>query len=241
MTAVSKHSTQGFALVVVLWLLTAMIGLIGVGTAALRAELAAGQNRVLLTRGTWAARACLAIAKDRFTRDTTSVEMDRVALGRGSWCRVENDDTGLRVDLNLADSTTLARLVGPRRASALLDWRDADDVPRPGGAEAGWYRNRGRTPPRNGPFASVEEILYVAGFTPGDIGPLRELLGVRVGAVDINRAPPAVIAALSAFTPEDVAALLQQRAEGVPSVASITSGTGSIPWARGWIRRPSLS
>ena len=74
MTAISTRSSAGFALVGVLWLLTAMIGMIGVGTVALRGELAAGQNRILLTRGTWAARACLAIAKDRFTRDMGRVE-----------------------------------------------------------------------------------------------------------------------------------------------------------------------
>jgi type II secretory pathway component PulK len=52
-------------------------------------------------------------------------------------------------------------------ADAILDWIDADSTPRPQGAEADYYS--AITPPyapRNGPPATIEELLLVRGVTP---------------------------------------------------------------------------
>jgi hypothetical protein len=52
-------------------------------------------------------------------------------------------------------------------ANSILDWIDADDDPRPGGAENDYYS--GLTPPyrcKNGPLNTVEELLLVQGITP---------------------------------------------------------------------------
>ncbi len=52
-------------------------------------------------------------------------------------------------------------------ANAILDWIDADDTPRDQGAEVDYYGSL--TPgyaPRNGPPASIEELLLVRGVTP---------------------------------------------------------------------------
>ncbi len=52
-------------------------------------------------------------------------------------------------------------------ADAILDWIDADSTPRPQGAEADYYA--ALTPgyaPRNGPPATIEELLLVRGVTP---------------------------------------------------------------------------
>jgi DNA uptake protein ComE-like DNA-binding protein len=52
-------------------------------------------------------------------------------------------------------------------ADAILDWIDLDDEPRELGAESSYYA--GLTPPyapKNGPLASVEELLLVRGITP---------------------------------------------------------------------------
>lgn len=52
-------------------------------------------------------------------------------------------------------------------ADAILDWIDADDEPRPFGAESEYYSGL-PTPyePANGPLQSVEELLLVRGVTP---------------------------------------------------------------------------
>ncbi|MBI1917874.1 MAG: general secretion pathway protein GspK [Planctomycetes bacterium] len=52
-------------------------------------------------------------------------------------------------------------------ANAILDWMDADDTPRPNGAESETYSTM--NPPyqaRNGPFQTLEELLFVRGVTP---------------------------------------------------------------------------
>jgi general secretion pathway protein K len=90
---------------------------------------------------------------------------------------------------------------------ALADWIDQDDDERHGGAEEPYYR--ARTPSyscRNGPFATVEELLLVKGMTPkllfGDDGHegLAKYITVmgENGAVNLNTAPLPVVQALSA-------------------------------------------
>jgi general secretion pathway protein K len=79
-----------------------------------------------------------------------------------------------RVDLNAAGSGTLASCflsagfspdTASSMASRVIDWRDLDDVPGPGGAEGADYRAAGlHYGPRNGPFQSVEELRQVLGM-----------------------------------------------------------------------------
>ncbi len=79
-----------------------------------------------------------------------------------------------RVDLNAAGSATLAACflgagfspeTARSMASRVIDWRDADDVPGPGGAEEADYHAAGlHYGPRNGPFESVEELRQVLGM-----------------------------------------------------------------------------
>jgi Type II secretion system (T2SS), protein K len=52
-------------------------------------------------------------------------------------------------------------------SDAILDWLDADDDPRPNGAESSYYS--GLNPPympKNGPLDTIEELLLVRGVTP---------------------------------------------------------------------------
>jgi len=83
-----------------------------------------------------------------------------------------------KLNLNYATEEQIEALLRPLLAdlqveneeeliAALLDWRDANDDLRPGGAEASYY-NTLEPPysPKNGPFDSVEELLLVKGFSP---------------------------------------------------------------------------
>ena len=74
-------------------------------------------------------------------------------------------------DVALVDPTqrdTLMKLPGMTLeiADAILDWMDADDIPREFGAEVDYYSALS-TPylPRNGPLATLEELLMVRGVT----------------------------------------------------------------------------
>jgi len=84
-----------------------------------------------------------------------------------------------KLHLNAASEEQIADLLTPlllelridnpqEIIDAILDWRDADSDPRPGGAENEYYNTLDPGPPynaKNGPFDSVEELLLVKGVT----------------------------------------------------------------------------
>ncbi|MFN3485920.1 MAG: helix-hairpin-helix domain-containing protein [Planctomycetota bacterium] len=79
------------------------------------------------------------------------------------------DDEASKVNLNTAPKEMLLLLPGVTEeiADSILDWRDPDSTPGPNGAEDGYYLSL--DPPyrcKNGPFETVEELLYVRGMTP---------------------------------------------------------------------------
>jgi len=78
-------------------------------------------------------------------------------------------DEGSKLNLNAATTSMVSRLPGMKTSltDALLDFIDADDVPRPEGAEQEYY-NALPQPYRihNGPLSTVEQLLLVRGFTP---------------------------------------------------------------------------
>lgn len=91
---------------------------------------------------------------------------------------------------------------------AIIDWIDADDDPRPEGAEAEFYQSLATPYPcKNAPMNSVEELLLVRGMTPElyfgrpdeQQLPLSELLtvhGHRNGRINVNTAEPEVLTAI---------------------------------------------
>jgi len=77
-------------------------------------------------------------------------------------------DEASKLNINEASETMFSRLPGlkPAQAQALWDFLDVDNTPRPEGAEQEYY-DLLATPysVRNGPLASVDELLLVRGFT----------------------------------------------------------------------------
>jgi type II secretory pathway component PulK len=95
-------------------------------------------------------------------------------LGDG-WYKLDIIDTSSRVNINTADGTMIGKLPplqsDPGIAAAIVDWRDADDMPTvvagASGAESDYYG--ALNPPyqaKNKPFATVDELLLVRGITP---------------------------------------------------------------------------
>ena len=78
-------------------------------------------------------------------------------------------DEASKLNLNSATTSMVSRLPGMKTSltDALLDFIDADEVPRPEGAEQEYY-NALPQPYRihNGPLSTVEQLLLVRGFTP---------------------------------------------------------------------------
>src|SRR6266536_3398842 len=237
------NQSAGFALLAVLWTLTAVTVLAGAVMTVARVGTATTRNRLLLARAGWAREACVEILQARWAsppdplsamrRGGTTVRLDSVDLGRGTWCTASLEDPSVKVNLNLADRpalVTVLQAVVPRSApvdslvDALLDWRDPDREPRPFGDEPGTARN--------GPFADVWELAYVRGFTDSLVARLVPFLTTRgTGAINVNAAPPEVLATLPGMTEETVRLLIMRRGEVPIPNADVLAGLVS-PSAR---------
>lgn len=112
-------------------------------------------------------------------------------------------------------------------AQRIRDWIDPDDLRRGRGAETETYVAEGRRRlPRNGPVPAVEELRWIKGMTPailfgGDAGVegsastgggiTRWLTVHGSGKINLNTAPPEVLATLPGFTPAVVDVVLELR------------------------------
>src|SRR5438046_148526 len=209
----ARMNRRGFALLAVLWTLTAVTVLAGTAITAARLGSTTTRNRVLLARAEWAREACAEILQTRYAQDPCVRRLDSVDLGRNIWCTAEVDDPSVKVNLNLADRAALVTVLKAvvRRSGAvdslvdaLLDWRDADAIPRPFGDESSGNRN--------GPLADVWELRFVRGYTDSLVGSLVRFLTTRgTGAINVNAAPPEVLATLAGMTEEAIRVVIMHR------------------------------
>jgi len=144
-------------------------------------------------------------------------------------------DAAGQVDLNASDTPLLAALIrdagvsAPRAdalAAAIADWRDADELARPQGAEHTHYRAAGLAyGPRNAPFESVAEVQGVLGMDAELYARLWPQLTLYSGRVlpDPRFAPPPVLAALGM----EVSAALSLRERG-DEIGGAASGSGVV-------------
>jgi len=217
-------SQRGFALLAVLWTLTAITMLTGAAMVVARLGSTTTRNRVLLTRGGWAREACTEILQARYAQDPFVRRLDSVDLGRNTWCSAALEDPSMKLNLNLSDRaalvTVLQSVVHPSTrvdslVDALLDWRDPDAIPRLFGDELSGSRN--------GPLADVWELHYVHGFTDSVVGSLARFLTTRgTGAINVNAAPPEVLATLPGMTEEAIRmVIMHRRATPVPNADAL--------------------
>ena len=251
----ATRGRAGFALLAVLWIIIATSSLGLAITLAARESLAAARNRTSATRALWRAHDCL-----ERTRATIADVLDgaaaHIAQGTSPWatldslvvrsasvsgvqCRVDLRATAITIDVNTADEEMIraslraagvAAARGDSMIDALLDWRDADDVPRAFGAERLWYAQARRLTPRNGPLSSTREIALVRGF--GIDPALDSLFGVESGRTFLARAPLAVIAGLPGMGEEALARIAERRARGREAVDLVAFAAELSPASR---------
>jgi type II secretory pathway component PulK len=204
---------RGFALLTVLWLVAALSALSASALLVAKVGADTSRNRIVLLRSEWAREACAEILLARYGQRDSIVPVATIQLGGGLWCRADIEDAGARLDLNLARPEALRALIGnDSLTDALLDWRDADSVPRPHGAELDWYAARRLRRPRNGPLADVTELRLVRGFDSTRVERLRAFLTTRgTQQVDLNLVPEEVLVTLPALTPVAINAILLRR------------------------------
>lgn len=238
-------SRRGTALLLVLTVITTIATLGVLANESARESVAAANNRVALTRERWLAEGCAAEELARLERWLAEAPMtrwhwlDSTSAVTGA-CAIGLRPRGLTLDVNRASAAQISaslQAAGVRNveanalAEAIVDWRDLDDLAGlTNTSEKGWYLREGRVPPRNGPFAAVEELELVRGAlaTPG-----LEYLGVDDGLVVLSRAPAPVLAGLPGMSVEEVEVVVAARSESpFPDVATIAARLGDDARAR---------
>jgi DNA uptake protein ComE-like DNA-binding protein len=123
---------------------------------------------------------------------------------QGASAVITAQDAGGLIDLNTASLSLLVQLLAglgtpkddaARLAAAIVDFRDFDDVPLPGGAENAEYKAAGLPfGPKNGPLNTVSELDQVLGMTPALLARLRPMVTVSSASRGVDRsvASPAV-------------------------------------------------
>jgi len=112
-------------------------------------------------------------------------------------------DEGGRLNINEIKSELLARLPGFsfETAFAVLDWRDEDELERPGGGAEDAYYESLEAPYecRDGRFGVPEELMLVKGVTQETYDGVKDLITVygQDKAVNINTASEGVLAVIA--------------------------------------------
>lgn len=230
---------RGFVLMSVLWV---VVGVSLAATAALiaaREAVATSLNRQAMTESEWHAEECIERARALIgaalsastppipgvaTWSMLDSALTLAGGASGPRCVARLEPVGVAVNVNDADYDQIRRvlLAGGKEDSharalvdAALDWRDADHETRPAGGERDWYVAAGKLQPRNGPFASIDELRQVRGFD--DV----QNFTTETGRICLNHAPAPVLASLPGFGAEIVEHVVGRRAGGVRVVSLI--------------------
>lgn len=192
---------KGFALVLVLWVLSLLTIMAGSFALTMRREstIVAGikDNAGAMA----AAEAGIAVAEmmllhpDQNKRWRTDGNIYQVDFGN-TQIRLRLLSEAGKIDINKADPPLLLGLMAQapieeelqaKLIGAILDWRDKDDLLNIEGAEKKEYRDAGlKYQPRNKPFQTVEELQMVLGMDEGVFNWLEPLITVYSGQAQVN-------------------------------------------------------
>jgi general secretion pathway protein K len=151
---------------------------------------------------------------------------------------VKARDLGTQLNLNNLTEAELRTFFGfvlndyetaDKLAQAIMDWRDADDIPRARGAERDDYVKAGLlTLPQNGPIREVEDLLQVMGMTPEIYAIVQPYFTTRgTGFINLNTAPPPVLRVLPGMTDAILGQIIALRSSGrrISSVDQVLQAT----------------
>ncbi|MGH7528903.1 MAG: type II secretion system protein GspK [Gemmatimonadales bacterium] len=181
---------RGFALLAVLWVLTALTALTGAGLVVARLGSETTRNRVLLARAEWAREACGEILLARFAADPATRHITTTDLGRGTWCRATVNDPAARLNVNTAEHGVVAQLFRALGVSLAV----AESVTA--------SRRRG----------TIYDLRQVEGMDSTLAARLAPFVTTRgPGAVNVNAARQEVLMLLPGMTEEGAALLISRR------------------------------
>jgi general secretion pathway protein K len=230
----SMRGQRGIALVLALWL-TILLTVIASGFAfSMRSEAIAARNAISLAQ----ARAAADGAVERTLFELSRPQVPGITWVADGTLHIWNDgdieirvvavNESAKIDLNFANEALLKGLLATaggldaqataRVSDAIMDWRDADDLRRPNGAEEPEYRAANlKYGPANAPFETVGEVSRVLGVTPDLYARIVPSLTVysRQPGIDSLTASRDVLLALPGATPEMVDDYLVRRGQAI--------------------------
>lgn len=231
----ARPPKPGFVMLTMLWIMT-LAAVVAMSAALLaRHGVSEGMARVWLERARWVALGCerrAVAAIDLALRDAATDDeiatawrtLPRRVANRSllANCDVRLEAAGTRLDANAASSEMLANLFqaleiedeAPALVDALEDWIDADDEPRPNGAERAWYEAAGRFPPRNDSLADSRELARVRGFEQRR--GFDSVLTTTPGRISLATASVPVLMAVPGITRETAQQIVVLQQAGAP-------------------------
>jgi len=181
---------RGFALLAVLWVITALTVLTGVAIGVARTGWQTSHNRVLLARAGWAREACVEILLARYAAIPAVRQVDTVDLGRGTWCRAALEDPAAKLNVNVADPEALRKLLSaiggqPPAVESILTARSR---------------------------APISDLAQVPGMDSVLAHKWAPFLSARgAGVVNVNAAPLEVLTTLPGMSYEALQVILSRR------------------------------
>lgn len=239
---------RGVALVLVIWVAVILSVIAASFIIERRSETMVVINSISLARAQNAADAGVSRAvADAYRNDPTATDVWKRDGAPHDWTfegvqvRVEMRDESAKIDVNTASEALLRGLLlsiglpddeASRLLDAILDWRDADSLKRPNGAEEAEYRAAGLSyRPGNAPFQALEELQLVLGMRPEIYRRLQPLVTVysRLPGINPQVASREVLMAVPGLTSDIVDAYIAQRndalAQGLPLPALPQAGS----------------
>ena len=196
----------GFALVLVLWVLSLLTIMAGSFALSMRREAGIVTGSSNNAQAVAIAESGLAIAElmlmnpdqqQRWHTDGSIYQIDYA----DSKVRIRLLSEAGKVDLNSADEALLQELMmhapvdeelQTKLLNAILDWRDGDDLVHMDGAEKEEYKKAGLSyQPRNKPFQSVDELQMVLGVNEQIFKWLESLVTVHSEQTNVDMAQAA--------------------------------------------------
>jgi general secretion pathway protein K len=236
----SATSEHGFVLVAVLWIVAALSAL-----AIIFSVYLSNSAQALAVNDTALQAEALVSASVELTAYQLSLSGENTRPFQGSFhYRLDNADIvvsfvseAARIDLNLAPKELLANLLSglgadPEKAAQYADriigWRTPPKGD-PAEDEVSLYRAAGLAyPPRQAPFAHVNELALVLGLPPALVDRALPFVTVFSGLPKVNAlvAPPEVIAALPGMTPSSLKQFVRDRPALPRDAAAIATALG---------------
>ncbi|MDD5402909.1 MAG: type II secretion system protein GspK [Sulfuricella sp.] len=226
---------RGVALVLVLWALVLLMVIAGSFAYSMRTEAVLTQNLVATAQARARADGAAYLGIFELLKPMTDAtkwkpdgKIHAWEAGEAKIRVVVTDESG-KIDLNAASDALLKGLfqsagLGEEDSTALLDavldWRDADDLRRPNGAEIADYVAAGsKYAPSNAPFKTLEELQQVKGMSPALYRKIHGALTIFSGQPGINPAfaPRQALLAIPGVEAAQVDAYIAQRQEYIDS------------------------